>query len=154
MSVRRFQRGDEPDLFNVFYSAVHLAASRDYTPEQVEAWAPADLDQDLWAQKMLDIQPFVVEMDGKVVGYADVQPSGYIDHFFVSGDHQGQGIGRLLMSTLLEEAITLGLAELTSDVSRTAQPFFGKFGFRIVEERAPVVRGVVVPNARMRRVLS
>ena len=32
-------------------------------------------------------------------------------------------------------------------------PFFHKFGFVIAEHRSPVVRGVVVPNALMRKQL-
>ena len=153
MPIRRFHIGEEYELFEVFHSAVHLVASRDYTPDQIDAWAPVGLDMELWARKIRDIKPFVAEVDGKVVGYADLQPTGYIDHFFVSGYHQDQGIGRLLMSTLLSQAATLGLRELRSDVSRTAQPFFEKFGFCIIEERAPKVRGVVVPNAFMRKLL-
>ena len=47
-----------------------------------------------------------------------------------------------------------GLAELTSDVSRTAQGFYERFGFRVVERRMPMRRGVVIPNARMRLVLE
>jgi putative acetyltransferase len=153
MLIRRFQSGEAPALFEVYYSAIHLAASRDYTPEQIKAWAPADLDKDLWAAKMVDIKPFVAEINGEIVGYADVQPSGYIDHFFVSGYHQKEGIGRLLMSAIHDEAASLGLTELTSDVSRTAQPFFQKFGFSIIEQRLPEVRGAVIPNALLRKAL-
>ena len=57
------------------------------------------------------------------------------------------------MSTLHSEAASLGLTELTSDVRLTAQPFFEKFGFGIVEQRTPELRGVVIPNALMRKVL-
>lgn len=39
---------------------------------------------------------------------------------------------------------------LSSDVSLTAQPFFARFGFEIVEQRCPVIRGVAIPNALMR----
>lgn len=104
---------------------------------------------------MREIRPFVVEDGlGRIVAYADVQPNGYIDHFFVSGAYARQGIGRLLMSRIHDEAHEKGIFVLTSDVSRTAQPFFRKFGFSVIEERAPVVRGVVVPNALMRKELQ
>jgi putative acetyltransferase len=90
-------------------------------------------------------------MNGELVGYADIQPSGYIDHFYVSGLYPRRGIGSLLMNRLLQEAEILGAGVLTSDVSKTAQPFFEKFGFVIVEQRRPECFGVVVPNALMRR---
>jgi putative acetyltransferase len=149
--IRRFRAGEEAALFNVFHSAIHLIASRDYSQEQVNAWAPNGVSEALWAEKILSINPFVAEIDGEAVGYADLQPSGYIDHFFVSGDHPRQGIGASLMGVIHQEASRLGVVELTSDVSLTAQPFFEKFGFHIVERRLPELRGVVIPNARMRK---
>jgi putative acetyltransferase len=102
---------------------------------------------------MRGIQPFVAEMDGQIVGYADVQASGYVDHFFVSGLHPRQGIGRSLMVVLESEATRLQVIELTSDVSRSAQPFFERFGWQVVEQRVRVMGGVEVPNARMHKVL-
>jgi putative acetyltransferase len=135
----------------VFHSAIHLIAVRDYTNDQIRAWAPEDIDQTLWRQRMEAINPFVAERDGQIVGYADLQPTGYIDHFFVSGYHPRQGIGSLLMATLHNEARDHEVRELTSDVSLTAQPFFARYGFVVVEHRTPLQWGVVVPNARMRK---
>lgn len=85
--IRRSRPEESPALFKVFYSAVHLVASADYTPEQIEAWAPKEMDATLWEQHILGLNPFVAELDGEVVGYADLQPNGYMDHFFVSGHH-------------------------------------------------------------------
>ncbi|MBP6110529.1 MAG: GNAT family N-acetyltransferase, partial [Rhodocyclaceae bacterium] len=87
MKIRRFGIGDELALHRVFFSAIHDIAVHDYTPEQIDAWAPANIDAEKWADRMRGINPFVAEMDGEIVGYADVQSSGLIDHFFVSGAH-------------------------------------------------------------------
>lgn len=153
MLIRRFRLGEEIALFDIYYSAIHLIACRDYTEEQVNAWAPANLDHDLWVNRIRGINPFVAEIEGRPVGYADVQVSGYIDHFFVSGRHPRQGIGSALMKFIESEAAHMGVAELTSDVSRTAQPFFENFGFVLIESRVPVIRGVEVPNALMRKTM-
>jgi hypothetical protein len=40
MIIRPFRQGEEAALRQVFFSAVHEIASRDYTSEQIEAWAP------------------------------------------------------------------------------------------------------------------
>lgn len=149
--IRKYSQGEEPALFEVYYSAIHLVASRDYTSAQIQAWAPKDLDPMVWEARMRDISPFVADLHGIIVGYADLQPNGYIDHFFVSGRHQRQGIGSALMRHLLAQANSEGVTELTSVVSRTAQPFYERFGFTIVEQRSAVVRGVVIPNALMSR---
>lgn len=153
MNIRPFQVGDEAALYRVHREAIHRVASRDYTPEQINAWAPARHDPGPWAIKMRHLRPFVAEADGVIAGYADLQPSGYIDHFFVSADFPRRGVGRLLMERIHEEAARLGMAELTADVSKTAQLFFARFGFEIVELRFPVRSGVTIPNALMRKVL-
>jgi len=151
MEIRRFKLGDETALFRVYFTAIHKVASRDYSREQVAAWAPADFDMDLWANLVQKICPFVIELDNEIVGYADIQPDGYIDHFFVSGSHPRQGIGTQLMTRIHEEAISLGLTELTSNVSKTAEPFFALHGFHVVERYFPVRRGVTLQNALMRK---
>ncbi|MCE1051255.1 GNAT family N-acetyltransferase [Pseudomonas putida] len=149
MIIRRFRIGDEIALFRVFYSAIHDIASHDYTRDQVDAWAPADLDQKMWAEHVRDLRPFVAEIDGEIVGYADIQPSGYIDHFFVSGTHPRQGIGSLLMKRIHEEAKLLDIVELTSDVSKTAETFFVSHGFHVVQRKFSICRGVTLQNAFM-----
>lgn len=153
MNIRRFQVGDEAALFRVYFSAIHRVAALDYTSEQVQAWAPADMDVALWANRMREIRPFIAELYGEVVGYADVQHDGYIDHFFVSGTHGRKGIGSSLMKRILEEAKLLDLTELTSDVSKTAESFFAIHGFHVVERKFPILRGITLQNARMRKSL-
>ncbi|MDF3823342.1 GNAT family N-acetyltransferase [Leptospira sp. 96542] len=139
---------------NVYRSAIRLIAARDYTPEQIRAWAPEDVDTEAWARRMHGIKPFVVEHEGRIVAYADVQADGYIDHFFVSGTHERQGLGNLLMARIHEEAAVLKLTCLHSHVSRTAQPFFMRWGFAIVELQRVERRGVVLDNARMSKALA
>jgi putative acetyltransferase len=154
VQIREFRIGDEPALHQVFLSAIHGIAINDYTPEQVNAWAPRSLDPVLWAERMRGIAPFVVEHEGKPIAYADIQPDGYIDHFFVSAPFARQGVGSKLMGRIHDEAAAKRISVLTSDVSRTAQPFFKHWGFSIVEEREPVMRGVVIPNALMSKGLD
>jgi len=154
MVVRAFRPGDEAALHGVFYSAVHCLAAKDYAPKQVEAWAPSLPDVDRWTARMRQLRPFVAEESGRIVGYADLQNDGYIDHFFVSGDRARRGVGRLLMNQIHERAKGLELRALRSDVSLTAQPFFERFGFRVVESRVVVIRGVELTNARMVKNLS
>lgn len=151
MLIRHFCEGDEAALFQVFSSAIREIASRDYTPAQVEAWAPKDPDWTAWNTRIRNIEPFVALLDDQIVGYADVQASGYIDHFFVSGFHSGKGIGQRLMDRLVQEATDHKYDELTSHVSKTAEAFFIRNGFEIVERRHSISRGVELPNALMRR---
>ena len=154
IELRAFQPGDEPALRAVFESAIHGTARRDYSQLQVDTWAPRDHDPGAWALRVQGIQPFVALLDGRVAGYADLQASGYVDHFYVAAEAGGQGVGGALMRRILARASELGLGELTSHVSITAQPFFARFGFEVVEHRVVDVRGVEMRNAAMRKALA
>lgn len=153
IQIRMYRLGDEEALYKVHYSAIHKIASRDYSEEQIQAWAPREVDADLWGKRIGKINPFVAEFQGEIVGYADLQDDGYIDHFFVSGEHRRRGIGAMLMNHILETAAKGKMSKLTSDVSLTAQPFYERFGFVVVEQRQPERRGVIIPNALMSKQL-
>jgi putative acetyltransferase len=154
IALRDFQAGDEPALRAVFHSAIHEVAIRDYTPVQVDAWAPPEYDAQAWAARVQALAPFVALVDGRVSGYADLQANGYVDHFYVAGWAGGQGVGGALMRRILARAQELEIGELTSHASLTAQPFFAHFGFALVEHRVVDVRGVEMRNAAMRKGLA
>jgi putative acetyltransferase len=154
MLIRDFEEGEEAALHDVFFSAVRQVAIRDYTPEQIVAWAPSEYDKNHWIERIRNLQPFVAEIDGCVVGYADLQPSGYIDHFFVSSTHGRRGVGTALMEHIHRAAHQRQIAELWADVSLTAEPFFGKWGFVVELRKAVTLRDVELFNARMRKRLA
>lgn len=151
MLIRDFCEGDEATLWEVYFSSIHDIANKDYSPEQLDAWAPRQHDERQWAQRIRGINPYIAEVAGCVVGYADLQESGYIDHFFVAGPHHRRGVGHALMEHIHQVAKQRGLLELYSDVSLTAEPFFAKHGFVVEARKSVVVRGVTLSNARMRK---
>lgn len=151
MLIRAFRVGDEQDLYQVFRSSIHGLAIKDYTLEQVNAWAPEAVDLSRWRDRMQKITPFVVEHDGRPIAYADLQPDGYVDHFYVSARFARRGIGSMLMNRIHDEATVKRISVLSSDVSRTALAFFEYWGFAVVEERQVIVEGVVMPSLRMKK---
>ena len=151
IAIRRYRADDVPALWAVFHSAIHQVAARDYSPPQIDAWAPATFDPDMWARRMAGISPFVAERDGEIVGYADVQPSGYIDHCFVAGGATRRGIGSRLMDRIHSHAVSAGLTSLFSDVSITARPFFERWGFVVEKQQRLVLGEISLTNFRMRK---
>lgn len=79
MHLRPIHPGDEPVLRAVFHSSVHALACRDYRAEQLAAWAPHQYDAAQWGERLRDNQPFIVELDGTIAGYADLSADGGID---------------------------------------------------------------------------
>jgi putative acetyltransferase len=153
LHIRPFRTGDEAALRDVFFASVHVLASRNYSPAQLAAWAPLAYDAAAWAARLEANQPFVAEIGGRPVGFADVQPSGYIDQFFVNGAHAGLGVGQALMAHIFEEATRRGITSLSAQVSLRAEPFFTRHGFELEARQVVERQGVLLRNARMRRVL-
>ncbi|WP_045372016.1 GNAT family N-acetyltransferase [Vibrio campbellii] len=144
--VREYRESDASELWDIFYNTVRKINICDYSEAQVNAWAPDDFSVDVWQKKMNSISPFVAEIEGQIVGYADLQADGLIDHFFCHYDHQGQGIGRRLMAHLLSVGRSQGIVRFYSKVSITARPFYERFGFNVVCEQTVEIRGQKLKN--------
>ena len=127
LKIRKFQATDTAALRALFVETVHQVNSRDYNASQIAAWAPLSYDFATWLARLSAINPFIAELDGVIVGYADIQADGYIDHFFCHAQYQRQGVGKALMHKLLETAQQQGNARLYVHVSITAKPFFVAF---------------------------
>ena len=154
MHVRSYRPGDEIALWQVFHGAVHQLAVNHYSQAQLDAWAPQHPDWMEWRQRIQALKPFVAVCANELpMGYADLQTNGYIDHFFVAPQYARQGVGRLLLAHIELAARQNGLPELTADVSLNAQAFFAHFGFELQRQQIPVVRGIALSNARMRKTL-
>ena len=153
MIIRQFQRGDEAALRALFHASVHGLASQHYTRAQLQAWAPGHYDGARWAQRMAANRPYIAMVGADFAGFADVQPSGYIDHFFVSPAYARQGVGTALMTQLLRTASERGTGLLSSNVSLAAQPLFQKFGFVVVTKNQVVINDVALENATMQLAL-
>jgi putative acetyltransferase len=152
LRIRRFRPDDTPALIALFRDTVRRVNSRDYTPEQVLAWAPDDVDPARWAV-LSDRHTVVAGVDSLIVGFTDLEANGHIDRFFVHADCQRQGVGRAMLDELVAEAGRLGITRLSAEVSITAYPFFVRHGFNVVAEQEVSVRGVVLTNYRMERLL-
>lgn len=147
--IRDYQPGDGQVLRELYFSTVHNINSRDYTRDQLQAWAPDEYDEAAWDTHLQALTPFVAVIDNKVVGYADLQSDGLIDHFFCHHQYQGQGIGRALMQHILEQARQRSVLSLRAYVSITARPFFEHAGFQVVKEQQVRLRGQLLTNYRM-----
>ncbi len=149
MIIEPVELGLEKQLWEVFYSSVYQTCVSDYSLEQIQVWAPDQFSEATRLNRVTEINPFVAVLDNKVVGYADVQSDGYIDHFFVHGDYQSMGIGKALMEHLI--CLCLDQIAMHSMVSITAKPFFQKYGFYTVRKNTAKISCVELINFVMKR---
>ena len=155
--VRRYQDGDHLFIGRIYQEAIHRLACRDYSKEQLEAWAGTKGDPEEWSRawkaRCERKQPFVKVLDGRVVGFIDLDPDGHIDCAFVDPDYAGQGVMDEIMGEVKKEAARLGLRRLHAEVSVTARPFFDRQGFTWVSDHVAIIKGIGLANFIMECVL-
>ena len=152
--IRDYLDEDAAALRVVFESSVHALAAPYYTREQLAAWAPREHDREQWSARLSAIRPFVAEVDGNLAGFADLQDSGYIEVFYVSGDYARCGVATALMARIHAAALERNIVRLHAHVSLAAEDFFVRAGFEIQVRKDVERAGVVLRNALMSKELS
>ncbi|WP_254562198.1 GNAT family N-acetyltransferase [Dyadobacter diqingensis] len=152
MKIRKFQISDIEEIVTLFYQTVHSVNTKDYTQQQVDAWASEnDRTSRLksWKQSMNSNDCYVAWIGDKVVGFSDVTPTGYLDRLFVHKDFQGQGIASALLDHIENEARKSGLTEIYTHSSITAKPFFENRGYQLIQAQEVARNDVELINFRM-----
>lgn len=147
MVIDAYREGFEDDLWQVFYTAIRQGCVDHYSPAQLDAWAPYDFDRQVFSDAIRDLTPYIASIDQKIVGYADLQSDGYIDHFYVHGEHQKKGVGSALMVRIMKDG--KNFPRIYANVSNTAKPFFEKHGFCITRRQLIEIRGQHLQNNAM-----
>ncbi|MFI5395838.1 MAG: GNAT family N-acetyltransferase [Candidatus Binatia bacterium] len=154
MHVRLATPEDAPQIVRIFHDTVHKVNSRNYTPEQVNAWAPQVPDPEEWATRKLQTRiTFVADNNEILAGFGELEENGHIDCLYCHHAHQRQGVGSALYARIEEHARAMGLPCLFAEVSITARPFFQTKGFSLVRRQTVVRRGVELTNFLMEKEL-
>ena len=148
MKLRPYESGDCPALARLFYDTVHTVNGRDYTPEQLAAWADGQVDLSAWDTSFLAHHTLVAEEGGVILGFADMDGSGYLDRLYVHKDRQSQGVASALCDAL-EDACPA--AVFTTHASLTARPFFEGRGYRVLRRQTVIRHGVALDNYVMEK---
>ncbi len=151
MRIRPYTAADCPAVLALFYHTVHTVNRQHYTPDQLDAWAPADPDTARWDSSLRRHTALVAEDEaGRLLGFADMDvAAGYLDRLYVAAGCQRQGVGTALCDAL-EGQLAPG-ARVTVHASLTARPFFEARGYRVVHTRQVERRGVMLTNLLMEK---
>lgn len=150
MKIRSYQPPDCKQLAELFYQTIHTVNRRDYTQEQVDAWATGRVDLAQWNRSFLAHDTLVAEQEGIIVGFGDLDATGYLDRLYVHKDYQGQGIATAICDRL-ERTVQTG--KVTTHASITAKPFFLHRGYRVLKEQQVIRANVVLTNFVMEKQL-
>lgn len=148
MQLREYTPSDCAQLAELFYQTVHSVNAKDYTQEQLDAWATGEVDLQAWNAPFLAHRTIVATENGKIVGFGDVDETGYPDRLYVHKDYQRQGVASAICDEL--ERFAAGKI-ITTHASITAKPFFLHRGYRVVREQEVIRRGAALTNFVMEK---
>ena len=142
MIIREYQSSDCKALTELFYNTVHTVNAKDYTNEQLGVWATGQVDLKKWNQSLQKHFSIVAVDVNIIVGFGDVDKSGYLDRLYVHSEYQGKGIATAICNRL-ESAVQ---GNIVTHASVTAKPFFEKRGYKVIKEQQVERQGIFLTN--------
>lgn len=142
MLIREYSPSDCKETAELFFHTVHTVNAKDYTEEQLNAWASGKTDLNKWNQSLQAHYSIVAVEGSSIVGFGDIDKTGYLDRLYVHKDHQGQGIATAICDEL-EKTVH---GKVTTHASITARPFFEKRGYIVVKKQLVERQGIFLTN--------
>ncbi|MGN0610718.1 MAG: GNAT family N-acetyltransferase [Ruminiclostridium sp.] len=146
MLIRDYTASDCEKLAELFYQTVHNINSKDYNKEQLNVWATGEIDLYVWHKSFSEHYTLVAVENDIIVGFGDIDSTGYLDRLYVHKDYQRKGI-----ATALCDELEAGFEKIITHASITAKPFFLHRGYRLVNEQQVVRNGVFLTNYVMEK---
>lgn len=150
MVLRPYQPADCSALLTLFFDTVHTVCAGDYSPAQLDAWAPAAQDAAALDWVFRRETTLVAEADEVILGFGNIRPDGYLDLLYVHRDCQRQGVAGALCDCL---ETLYPVDRITVHASKTAKPFFEKRGYRVLRSQQVERRGQTLTNYVMEKEL-
>ncbi|WP_119458346.1 GNAT family N-acetyltransferase [Rhodospirillaceae bacterium SYSU D60014] len=156
MQIRPYETADAERLCALFFDAIRETGRRNYSAQQVEAWAPCRPDPHQFDEVATDgrILLVVVNNEGDPIAYGDLEADGHIDHLFCRPDVVGTGVASALYDELEKVALERGMTRLYVEASEAARPLFARKDFALLERRDFQLRGVLIHNYAMAKTLG
>jgi len=144
MKIRPYVSGDIKTISKLFYETLHSVNVRDYTQEQLDAWAKDDTVLAAHGDIFLNQYTLVVEYDGLILGFGSIDKNGYLDMLFTHKNWQNKGVATLLCNELERPFDTI-----TTFSSVSAKPFFRNRGYDVLREQEVERRGITLKRYEM-----
>lgn len=153
MYIRRLLDDEYADVVKLITQTVHAVCANDYTPKELNAWAPENFDINKFRHNLSGCFNLAAFEKGMIVGFISVERSGYINRLYTHKDFLHQGIATALLKNAEAWATANGIHELSLDSSKTAEGFYIKMGFKKSGVSIINHEGVVFRNTVMKKVI-
>lgn len=150
MVIREYKSSYCKEVSELFYNTVHVINAKDYTREQLDVWATNEIDLEKFNKSLIEHYSLVAFENKIIIGFGDIDETGYLDRLFVHKDYQNRGVATAIFNRL-EEKILKG--KIITHSSITAKPFFEKRGYRIIREQQVERKGLFLINYIMEKII-
>lgn len=147
MFIRKYESTDCKELAELFYNTVHTINAKDYTKEQLDAWASGQVDLEKWDQSFQEHFTVVAVENGIIVGFGDIDTTGYFDRLYIHKNNQRKGIATAICDQLESKV----QRKIVTHASVTAKPFFEKRGYKVLKEQQVVRKEIFLKNYVMEK---
>lgn len=146
--IRNYMPADCSKMAELFYQTIHAVNAKDYTPEQLDAWATGKVDLREWDKSFSEHHTIVCTKNDIIVGFGDIDKNGYLDKLFVHKDYQRQGIASFICDDLEQAA---NGNKIKTHASITAKPFFEQRGYAVIKKQQVIRNGIALTNFIMEK---
>ncbi len=153
LTILDYEEGMLDEMMQLFYDTVHTVNARDYRKDQLNRWAPLDVDKKFWQQRLKRNVCKVAFINNIMVGFTELEDE-HVETMYVHKDFQRRKVAANLIDELLQIASERKYSVLTTEASVTAKPFFEAFGFQVTRVKKKLFNGKDFTNFQMTKDLS
>ena len=106
------------------------------------------MDLQRWHDRFSAFYTLVAVENGQIIGFGNIDASGYIDFLYVHKDHQRLGVATALCDALEQ---VFSPPTFTTHASITARPFFEHRGYSVQRAQQVLCNGVAMTNYCMEK---
>lgn len=148
--LRRAQHADSAGIIQAHIQSIRNVCSKDYNPEQIQAWAGRKFRVDLWNQTIDRDYVWVLVDDCEVLGFGHFakmsEDAGEVLGLYFVPEVIGKGMGKKLFQFMLEVARENHLKKINLHATITAKSFYQSLGFQQSGSDETVdMQGVAIP---------
>ncbi|MFI3326752.1 MAG: GNAT family N-acetyltransferase [Clostridia bacterium] len=151
MKLIKYKSNHIDEVAQLFYNTVHSVNSKDYSEDELNAWASGTINKTVWNNSFLEHNSIIATENELIVGFGDMSISGYLDRLYVHKDYQRQGIATDILNKLEKTLEKIGVTKFTTYASITAKPFFEAMGYVVIQKNIVIRNDIQLLNYKMEK---
>ncbi len=106
------------------------------------------MDLEKWNQSLLEHYTLIAVESNRIVGFGDIDKTGYLDRLYIHKDYQRKGIAAALCDRLEQ---TNNITKIITHASITAKGFFEKRRYSVIKQQQVKREGIILINYVMEK---